>query len=163
MVGAEKVAQQSGNPRVQIASKTGTAEHGTDLRHTPPHAWYIAFAPAQAPKVAAAGGERPIGCPPPEGFAAPIGRKTKPHCREPRALSCGRCRQIPPAAPHATGGMGQVWRPWITGWAGVLREGVKSEFSSDPEFIERFRGRSAHYRDAEPSGHRQRNITVKAG
>jgi peptidoglycan glycosyltransferase len=55
MIGAEKVAQQKGAiPGVQIASKTGTAEHGTDPRHTPPHAWYIAFAPAQAPKVAIA-------------------------------------------------------------------------------------------------------------
>ena len=55
MVSAEKVAQQKGAiPGVQIASKTGTAEHGTDPRHTPPHAWYIAFAPAQAPKVAVA-------------------------------------------------------------------------------------------------------------
>jgi peptidoglycan glycosyltransferase len=55
MVGAEKVAQQKGAiPGVQIASKTGTAEHGTDPRHTPPHAWYIAFAPAQAPRVAVA-------------------------------------------------------------------------------------------------------------
>jgi peptidoglycan glycosyltransferase len=55
MVGAEKVAQQKGAiPGVQIASKTGTAEHGTDPRHTPPHAWYIAFAPAQSPKVAVA-------------------------------------------------------------------------------------------------------------
>lgn len=55
MVGAEKVAQQKGAiSGVQIASKTGTAEHGTDPRHTPPHAWYIAFAPAQAPKIAVA-------------------------------------------------------------------------------------------------------------
>jgi peptidoglycan glycosyltransferase len=55
MIGAEKVAQQKGAiPGVQIASKTGTAEHGTDPRHTPPHAWYIAFAPAQTPKVAVA-------------------------------------------------------------------------------------------------------------
>lgn len=55
MVGAEKVAQQKGAiPGVQIASKTGTAEHGTDPRHTAPHAWYIAFAPAQTPKVAVA-------------------------------------------------------------------------------------------------------------
>jgi peptidoglycan glycosyltransferase len=55
MVGAEKDAQQKGAiPGVQIASKTGTAEHGTDPRHTPPHAWYIAFAPAQQPKVAIA-------------------------------------------------------------------------------------------------------------
>ncbi|EUA93391.1 penicillin binding transpeptidase domain protein [Mycobacterium ulcerans str. Harvey] len=35
MVGAEQVAQQKGAiPGVQIASKTGTAEHGTDPRHT---------------------------------------------------------------------------------------------------------------------------------
>jgi penicillin-binding protein A len=55
MVGAENVTQQKGAiPGVQIASKTGTAEHGTDPRHTPPHAWYIAFAPAKAPKVAVA-------------------------------------------------------------------------------------------------------------
>jgi peptidoglycan glycosyltransferase len=55
MIGAEKVAQQKGAiPGVQIASKTGTAEHGTDPRHTPPHAWYIAFAPAQTPRVAVA-------------------------------------------------------------------------------------------------------------
>jgi peptidoglycan glycosyltransferase len=55
MVGAENVTQQKGAiPGVQIASKTGTAEHGTDPRHTPPHAWYIAFAPAQSPKVAVA-------------------------------------------------------------------------------------------------------------
>lgn len=55
MVGAEKVTQQKGAiPGVQIASKTGTAEHGTDPRNTPPHAWYIAFAPAQTPKVAVA-------------------------------------------------------------------------------------------------------------
>src|SRR4029077_10179381 len=55
MVGAEKVAQQKGAiPGVQIASKPGTAEHGTDPRHPPPHAWYIAFAPAQSPRVAVA-------------------------------------------------------------------------------------------------------------
>ena len=55
MVGAEQVTQQKGAiPGVQIASKTGTAEHGTDPRNTPPHAWYIAFAPAQTPRVAVA-------------------------------------------------------------------------------------------------------------
>ncbi|OBJ50840.1 D,D-transpeptidase PbpA [Mycobacterium sp. 1423905.2] len=78
MIGAEKVAQQKGAiPGVQIASKTGTAEHGTDPRHTPPHAWYIAFAPAQAPKVAVAvlvenGGDRLSATG--GALAAPIGR-----------------------------------------------------------------------------------------
>ncbi|WP_407685402.1 D,D-transpeptidase PbpA [Mycobacterium sp. HUMS_1102779] len=78
MVSAEKVAQQKGAiPGVQIASKTGTAEHGTDPRHTPPHAWYIAFAPAQAPKVAVAvvvenGGDRLSATG--GALAAPIGR-----------------------------------------------------------------------------------------
>ncbi len=78
MVGAEKVAQQKGAiPGVQIASKTGTAEHGTDPRHTPPHAWYIAFAPAQTPRVAVAvlvenGGDRMSATG--GALAAPIGR-----------------------------------------------------------------------------------------
>ena len=80
MVAAEQVTQQRGAiAGVQIASKTGTAEHGTDPRNTPPHAWYIAFAPAQAPKVAVAvlvedGGDRLAATG--GALAAPIGRAT---------------------------------------------------------------------------------------
>jgi len=37
-----------------IASKTGTAETGADPKNTPPYAWYVAFAPADDPKVAVA-------------------------------------------------------------------------------------------------------------
>jgi penicillin-binding protein A len=80
MVGAEQVTQQKGAiAGVQIASKTGTAEHGSDPRNTPPHAWYIAFAPAQAPKVAVAvlvenGGNRLAATG--GALAAPIGRAT---------------------------------------------------------------------------------------
>jgi penicillin-binding protein A len=80
MVAAEQVTQQKGAiAGVQIASKTGTAEHGTDPRNTPPHAWYIAFAPAHAPKVAVAvlvenGGDR-LGATG-GALAAPIGRAT---------------------------------------------------------------------------------------
>ena len=80
MVGAEKFTQQDGAiPGVQIASKTGTAEHGADPRNTPPHAWYVAFAPAQSPRVAVAvlvegGGDRLNAT---GGvLAAPIGRAT---------------------------------------------------------------------------------------
>ena len=78
MVDAEKVTRQQGAiPGVQIASKTGTAEHGTDPRNTPPHAWYIAFAPASDPKVAVAvvvedGGDRLSATG--GTLAAPIGR-----------------------------------------------------------------------------------------
>ncbi|MCG5433068.1 D,D-transpeptidase PbpA [Mycobacterium sp. MYCO198283] len=78
MIGAEQGTQQRGAiSGVQIASKTGTAEHGTDPRNTPPHAWYIAFAPAQAPKVAIAvlvenGGDRLNATG--GAVAAPIGR-----------------------------------------------------------------------------------------
>lgn len=39
---------------VVIASKTGTAEHGTDPKNTPPDCWYVAFAPANNPQVAVA-------------------------------------------------------------------------------------------------------------
>jgi peptidoglycan glycosyltransferase len=80
MVGAEKLTQQQGAiPGVQIASKTGTAEHGTEPRSTPPHAWYIGFAPAQSPKVAVAvlvEGTADGGSPSATGgaLAAPIGR-----------------------------------------------------------------------------------------
>jgi len=78
MIGAEQVTQQKGAiPGVQIASKTGTAEHGNDPRNTPPHAWYIAFAPAQSPKVAVAvvvenGGDRLSATG--GALAAPVGR-----------------------------------------------------------------------------------------
>jgi penicillin-binding protein A len=80
MIGAEQATQQKGAiAGVQIASKTGTAEHGTDPRNTPPHAWYIAFAPAKAPKVAIAvlvenGGDRLSATG--GALAAPIGRAT---------------------------------------------------------------------------------------
>jgi peptidoglycan glycosyltransferase len=39
---------------VEIAAKTGTAEHGSDPKATPPHVWYVAFAPAYDPQVAVA-------------------------------------------------------------------------------------------------------------
>lgn len=80
MVAAEQVTQQKGAiAGVQIASKTGTAEHGTDPRNTPPHAWYIAFAPANDPKVAVSvliedGGDRLSATG--GALAAPIGRAT---------------------------------------------------------------------------------------
>jgi penicillin-binding protein A len=80
MIDAEQVTQQKGAiVGVQIASKTGTAEHGTDPRNTPPHAWYIAFAPAKAPKIAVAvlvedGGDRLSATG--GALAAPIGRAT---------------------------------------------------------------------------------------
>ncbi|UGT40472.1 penicillin-binding protein 2 [Nocardia yamanashiensis] len=66
MIESEKNTQGGTAPRsYQIASKTGTAEHGSDPRNTPPHAWYIAFAPAQNPKIAIAvivenGGDRAL-------------------------------------------------------------------------------------------------------
>ena len=80
MIDAEATTQQRGAiSGVQIASKTGTAEHGTDPRNTPPHAWYIAFAPAKAPKIAVAvlvenGGDRLSATG--GALAAPIGRAT---------------------------------------------------------------------------------------
>ena len=50
-------AETSGGGQIAgltIASKTGTAEHGTDPKNTPPHVWYVAFAPADNPQVAVA-------------------------------------------------------------------------------------------------------------
>ncbi|AOS60876.1 peptidoglycan D,D-transpeptidase FtsI family protein [Actinoalloteichus hymeniacidonis] len=65
-------------PGVTIASKTGTAQWGVDPSETNPHAWYVAFAPAEDPQVAVAvlveaGGD--IGAGATGGrVAAPIGR-----------------------------------------------------------------------------------------
>jgi peptidoglycan glycosyltransferase len=79
MIGAEDRAGNEGKINgVQIASKTGTAEHGTDPRNTPPHAWYIAFAPAKDPQVAVAvlvenGGNRALAATG-GSVAAPVGR-----------------------------------------------------------------------------------------
>ncbi|MFE7199469.1 peptidoglycan D,D-transpeptidase FtsI family protein [Pseudonocardia alni] len=79
MVGSEERTSGGGKiTGVQIASKTGTAEHGTDPKNTPPHAWYVAFAPADDPKVAVAvlvenGGDRALEATG-GSVAAPIGR-----------------------------------------------------------------------------------------
>lgn len=63
---------------VTIASKTGTAEHGVNSKTTPPHGWYVAFAPADAPKIAVAvlvenGGDEGLAAVG-GSVAAPIGR-----------------------------------------------------------------------------------------
>ncbi len=76
MVKAEERAGGGGKiTGVQIASKTGTAQHGPG---TDPHGWYIAFAPAENPKIAVAvvvedGGNVGAGATGGE-IAAPIGR-----------------------------------------------------------------------------------------
>jgi penicillin-binding protein A len=41
-------------PGVTVAGKTGTAQHGLASQHLPPHAWFVAFAPAQHPTIAVA-------------------------------------------------------------------------------------------------------------
>ncbi|PXY31733.1 peptidoglycan D,D-transpeptidase FtsI family protein [Prauserella muralis] len=53
MIASEENTSGGGkDPDLKIASKTGTAEHGTDPKATPPHAWYTAFAPYDDPKIA---------------------------------------------------------------------------------------------------------------
>ncbi|QRP45990.1 penicillin-binding protein 2 [Amycolatopsis sp. FDAARGOS 1241] len=53
MIASESFTAGKGkNPALKIASKTGTAEHGTDSKNTPPHAWYTAFAPSDNPQIA---------------------------------------------------------------------------------------------------------------
>jgi penicillin-binding protein A len=41
-------------PGVEVAGKTGTAQHGTAKQNLPPDAWFVSFAPAQHPTVAVA-------------------------------------------------------------------------------------------------------------
>ncbi|MDO4909112.1 MAG: penicillin-binding transpeptidase domain-containing protein [Corynebacterium sp.] len=68
----------SGYAGADIASKTGTAEHGEDSRNSNPHAWYIAFGPSSNADVAVAvvvknGGNRGQAATG-GSVAAPIGR-----------------------------------------------------------------------------------------
>ena len=78
-IGAENRTQGGGKiTGVQIAAKTGTAEHGADPKATPPHNWYVAFAPANDPQIAVAvlvenGGDRSLEATG-GSRAAPIGR-----------------------------------------------------------------------------------------
>jgi peptidoglycan glycosyltransferase len=80
MVNNENSYQNSGKiTGVQIAAKTGTAEHGSDPKTTPPHVWYVAFAPADNPQVAVAvvvesGGDPNNLAATGGAVAAPIGR-----------------------------------------------------------------------------------------
>jgi peptidoglycan glycosyltransferase len=79
MVAAENSYRNDGKINgVSIAAKTGTAEHGADPKNTPPHGWYVAFAPADNPRVAIAvvvedGGDRNLEATG-GSLAAPIGR-----------------------------------------------------------------------------------------
>ncbi|MGH3718622.1 MAG: peptidoglycan D,D-transpeptidase FtsI family protein [Pseudonocardiaceae bacterium] len=79
MVAAENSYRNDGKINgVRIAAKTGTAEHGADPKNTPPHGWYVAFAPADNPQVAIAvlvenGGDRNLEATG-GSLAAPIGR-----------------------------------------------------------------------------------------
>ena len=108
------------SPGVQIASKTGTAEHGTDPKNTPPHVWYVAFAPADNPQVAVAvlvenGGD-------PSDLEATGGTRRRPdRARGHRRGAAARRRDDVLAAGQriadryrldrriAVGGMGEVW------------------------------------------------------
>ncbi|GAA3535230.1 penicillin-binding protein 2 [Amycolatopsis ultiminotia] len=53
MIASESFTAGAGkDPALKIASKTGTAEHGSDSKNTPPHAWYTGFAPSDDPQIA---------------------------------------------------------------------------------------------------------------
>ncbi|MBW4719499.1 peptidoglycan D,D-transpeptidase FtsI family protein [Saccharothrix obliqua] len=79
MVESEKNTFQGGRlSGVSIASKTGTAERGEDVKSTKPNAWYVAFAPAEKPEIAIAvivenGGDAGLAATGGK-VAAPIGR-----------------------------------------------------------------------------------------
>ncbi|RZS37537.1 peptidoglycan glycosyltransferase [Herbihabitans rhizosphaerae] len=81
MIKSEENTQGDGKRSdLTIASKTGTAEHGNDPKRTPPHAWYVAFAPADKPEIAVAvlvenGGDRGLAATGGK-VAAGIGRAT---------------------------------------------------------------------------------------
>jgi penicillin-binding protein A len=80
MVNNENSYQSTGKiTGVQIAAKTGTAEHGANPEAVAPHVWYVAFAPAEDPQIAVAvlvesGGDRSNLAATGGAVAAPVGR-----------------------------------------------------------------------------------------
>ncbi|WQD13199.1 MAG: penicillin-binding transpeptidase domain-containing protein [Lawsonella clevelandensis] len=52
MITAEQYAGGANTLTVPVASKTGTAEHGTDSKNSIPYTWYIAFVPGHDVAVA---------------------------------------------------------------------------------------------------------------
>uniref|UniRef100_UPI00223941A7 penicillin-binding transpeptidase domain-containing protein n=1 Tax=Escherichia coli TaxID=562 RepID=UPI00223941A7 len=52
MIASEKNISVQAPESLKIASKTGTAEYGTDPKNNPPHTWYTAFAPYDDPQIA---------------------------------------------------------------------------------------------------------------
>ena len=135
----------------RVAGKTGTAQHAAGEA---PHAWFIGFAPADDPRVAVAvivedggdaGNEATGGA-----VAAPIARavmeailvEEHPMSLSPGTTLSGRYRLD---RRIAIGGMGEVWR----GTDEVLHRPVavkvlKSEYTDDPDFLERFRAEARH-------------------
>ena len=143
-VGAETPGS-GGISDLVIASKTGTAEHGADPKNTPPHAWYVAFAPADDPKVAVAvmvenGGDLGLDATGVTGRradrAAPSSPPRWPGGRDdhaPGLLLSGRYRLT-----HriAVGGMGEVWVADDIRLARVVAVKIlRPELTGDPEFV----------------------------
>jgi penicillin-binding protein A len=80
LLSEQKTGGTGKQPNITIASKTGTAEHGNDPKNTPPHAWYVAFAPADNPQIAVCvvvenGGDRGLAATG-SSVAAGVGRAT---------------------------------------------------------------------------------------
>ncbi len=149
MIESEKETPGSGGiADLVIASKTGTAEHGTDPKNTPPHAWYVAFAPADDPQVAVAvmvenGGDLGLDATGAK-VAGPIGRigdrrraRRGAVMSAPGLLLSGRYRL---GHRIAVGGMGEVWSADDIRLARIVALKIlRPELTGDPEFVERFR------------------------
>ena len=137
---------------VQIAAKTGTAEHGDDPKNIAPHVWYVAFAPAQQPagrRGRARGGRRR---PEQPGGHRRVRRgpdRARGHRRRPRqgvammnVLAAGQhiADRYQLDRRIAVGGMGEVWEASDTRLGrSVAVKVLRPELTDDPEFLHRFR------------------------
>ncbi len=155
MIDSERNTTGSGGSSVTIASKTGTAEHSaTSEAASTPYAWYIAFGPSSNAQIAVAviveNGDRGVQSTGGSSAAPIAARSSTPWSGETSDLREGERMSLQSGTTIAhryrlmrliaTGGMGQVWEGLDTRLdRRVAVKVLKSEFSDDAEFLQRFR------------------------
>ena len=156
--------QQTGrSPACRSPPRPAPPSTAPTRKNTPPHAWYIAFAPAERPQVAVAvlvenGGDPNASRPPAAHVAAPDrarrhrrGAAARRRDDRPRRRSATLADRYRLDRRIAVGGMGEVWEAVDTRLGrSVAVKVLQAEFTDDPEFLRPVPRRGPHRRVAQP-------------